>query len=54
MGFLFTALIVTVIGGIIIQSAHDELHTLWCKIIDTLHHSPAEQYYKQLRDRQFD
>jgi hypothetical protein len=50
MGFLFTAFLVTLLIGAILATAGDELHAIWLKVIDTVHHSPAEQYYKQLRN----
>jgi hypothetical protein len=50
MGLLFIAFLITIIIGAILATAGDELRALWLKVIDTLHHSPAEQYYKQLRN----
>jgi hypothetical protein len=54
IGILFVAFLITIIVGIVLQSSGDELHAIYLKFIDALHHSPAEQYYKQIRKTQID
>jgi len=52
IGFLFILFLLTIIVGMVIASSADELHAIYLKLIDTVHHCPAEQYYKQMKQTQ--
>lgn len=52
IGFLFVLFLLTIIVGMVIASSADELHAIYFKLIDTVHRSPAEQYYKQMKETQ--